>query len=342
MQLVDDRVWKSALREGSILKPPDCLLKFFALGKDVTPIEEGLIPFVLSEESVDRHKDLIFVEGIQLANFLNNPVMPWGHRYVGDIQGDPPLVGNWEDVRVEGKQLLGNARFIREELSPFAWKIYRFYSEKLLRMVSIGFRAIEWGWNEDRGRWAIDYRQIELLECSAVMIGAHHNALSQMKSKGFDVGPLVKDLKGLLADVGEAALEPPAGAPPGVSEDLLKIIASQPGAHDLFKAAGPEASELFTKLSPEPAGSPPALDPYFAALQQRGVTPDQFADLFLSRSPTEPPETKEQERSERSDPDDAEAKFAVPDDFEARIRSAFSGAASELRDEITAQTGTIF
>ena len=62
--------------------------------------EEDPMEFVLSDEGVDRMGDVIRASGWDLTHFKANPIALFGHDHSN-------ILGVWENVRVEGKSLLG-------------------------------------------------------------------------------------------------------------------------------------------------------------------------------------------------------------------------------------------
>ena len=131
--------------------------------------------FVLNEESPDRMGDIIEASAWDLDDFYRNPVALWQH------DADRPI-GIWEDVRVEGKQLLGKLRLASTNLAAMARQLIQ---DGVLRAVSVGFIPIEHepiDKKDPYGGWRI--KAAKLLEVSLVSIPAHANALLLSKSLG--------------------------------------------------------------------------------------------------------------------------------------------------------------
>lgn len=192
--------WKQALRSGDDKAPPELI----RLGVGVSQAKavddrEEAIAFVMNGSGADRGGDIVNHDGARLDAFNANPVMPWGHNYYG-----LPL-GTWEDVRVESGSLVGVGVFSAREIYPLAETILQMYLRRILRACSIGFRPIKWAWNEERGPWAVDYMEYELLECSAVMIGQHQDALATLslaRGEGLDVAPVLEEFERVIAAEG--------------------------------------------------------------------------------------------------------------------------------------------
>lgn len=131
--------------------------------------ERRRLRFVISSEAVDRAGDVIKVDGWRVDRYLRNPVVLWAHQY-----SMPPIAVATRVWR-EGGELLSEADFIPGEVYPFAGSIYELYRRGFLRAVSVGFRPIEWRYNEERR--GVDFFVQELLEYSAVPVPANPEAL---------------------------------------------------------------------------------------------------------------------------------------------------------------------
>ena len=97
------------------------------LKRAATTRHDGL--FVLNEESPDRLGDVIEVSGWDLRQFAANPVALYQH----DVERP---IGRWDNVRVEGKRLLGELHLASTALARMAKTLI---DEGVLRAVSVGF-----------------------------------------------------------------------------------------------------------------------------------------------------------------------------------------------------------
>jgi HK97 family phage prohead protease len=133
--------------------------------------------FVLNEESEDRMGDIIKVDGWKLKQFKKNPVALWQHDH------DKP-VGHWKNIRVEGKQLLGELKLAGTNLAKMARQLIE---DGALRAVSVGFRPLEYEPKDPEDKYGINgfiIKEAELLETSLVSVPAHPNALLLSKKYG--------------------------------------------------------------------------------------------------------------------------------------------------------------
>lgn len=128
--------------------------------------------FVLSDESVNCYGYRVLTSGGMTEQFLKNPVMLYSHEY-----GLLPI-GTWENVRVEGEQLLADAKF--DAGDPFAQEVARKVEEGILRCCSIGFEILGIDESDELklpGQDGPTVSKWNLLECSICAIGANRNAM---------------------------------------------------------------------------------------------------------------------------------------------------------------------
>ena len=133
--------------------------------------------FIVSEETPDRVGDVIDVKGWELDNFRKNNIALWMHDH------EKPI-GTWENVRVKGKQLLGDLRLGSTNLAKMAKSLI---DEGILKAVSVGFQPLDYEPMDEKdpyGAWHI--KSAELYEVSVVSVPAHQNALRLSKTLGLD------------------------------------------------------------------------------------------------------------------------------------------------------------
>ena len=131
--------------------------------------------FVLSDETVDRYGEVVVASGWDLTNFRpnRNPIALFNHHA-------DAIVGRWENVRVEGKRLLGRLVLAAAGTDEIVDKVRRLWEQKILRAVSVGFRPIErepLNKDADPDWGPFRYLRQELVECSLVAVPANPNAL---------------------------------------------------------------------------------------------------------------------------------------------------------------------
>lgn len=160
--------------------------------------DDGKIEFVMSDETVDRYGDIILASGWKLSNFKQNPIALFGHNSSFPI-------GNWEDVRVQGKELRGVLAPAPEGTSQRIDEIRRLVEAGILKAVSVGFIPLDWEMIENSDMGGVKYTQSELAECSVVSVPANPNALAVAKALHIS-----DDTMGLLfgknADMGDGVM----------------------------------------------------------------------------------------------------------------------------------------
>jgi HK97 family phage major capsid protein/HK97 family phage prohead protease len=125
--------------------------------------------FVMSTEDTDRDGDIVVQSGIDLRDFRKNPVALYAHNHTQPI-------GIWQNVRIEGKRLLGELKLAALGTSEFIDTLHKLVEQRILRAVSIGFIADPDGY-ERNGDSGIKFGKTRLLECSLVAVPANQNAL---------------------------------------------------------------------------------------------------------------------------------------------------------------------
>ena len=139
---------------------------------------ENPFKFVMSDETVDRMGDVIRADGWNLSAFKKNPIALFGHEH-----GFP--IGEWKNVRVEGKRLVGELKMAAAGTSERIDEIRKLLEQRILKAVSVGFRIKDYepmDKSEPYGGW--DIKAAELHETSVVSVPANPSAVLLAKSMG--------------------------------------------------------------------------------------------------------------------------------------------------------------
>lgn len=183
------------------------------------------LDFVLSTATADRANDVVAQDGWRLDNYRKNPVMLWAHDYAQLPVGKPALVG------VEGGQLVARGvQFPARELYEHGWTVGEMYRKGFLHAVSVGFAPIKYAWNEERGGYATDFMEQELLEFSAVPVPANPEALISAKAAGLPMAGFIEWAERIL-DMAEKSDEP-------------SLAVTRPWAEQLYRAAKGDAPRI--------------------------------------------------------------------------------------------------
>jgi HK97 family phage prohead protease len=123
--------------------------------------------FTISSGNVDRMGDVIDQNGIELANYKNNPIVLFGHD-----SGQLP-VGRATSIYVMNNRLQASMQF---GSGRFAKSVEESVRNGTLNATSIGFAPLSWDFSTDR-KAGIDFHSIELLEFSIVPVPANADCL---------------------------------------------------------------------------------------------------------------------------------------------------------------------
>lgn len=175
--------------------------------------------YYMSTEDPDRMDDIIRMDGVNLKNFKKNPIALFNHNY-------NQVIGSWENVRIEGKKLLGELKLAAQNTSDLVNQIRALVEQRILKAVSIGFIPLEVDPIENS--YGYEFKKWELLECSLVSVPANPSALSAAKSLG-----VPEDLRRLM--ISDTA------APP----DLLKSSRKKSGDSAIKKPRIEEVRKRF-------------------------------------------------------------------------------------------------
>jgi len=171
---------------------------------------ERSLMVTISTSAVDRSGDIVEPNGGKFVNFIKNPVVLMAHDYSG------LPIGKASNLTKTEKGITAKVTFPEEGTYPLADTVYNMYKQKFMRAWSIGFiptKSEEI--KDDEGKKNVTgYRFMnwELLEFSACSVPANPEALTNMVSKGIDVGllkeeGLIEIVEGEDIEKAEAATE---------------------------------------------------------------------------------------------------------------------------------------
>lgn len=147
-------------------------------------VDRRAVSAIMSSGALDRHGEIIDPEAYRehLPLFMTNPVLLADHDHTRQI-------GHWENVRITGRGLEGEAIFAR---TPEAESIFALYRDGHRRAFSVGVLIHEYEMREMRLGEQVErvrvFTKVELVECSAVAVPANPEALVASLSRGRQAG----------------------------------------------------------------------------------------------------------------------------------------------------------
>lgn len=202
--------------------------------------------FIISDQSVNNYGFIMLTSGIDLSQFKKNPVMLFNH-----CENDIP--GKWDNIRVEGNQLLADAVF--DEKDPEAMVLSGKVDGGFLNGTSIGFDIVEFELGMPGFEGIPICTKSILKECSLTPIPSNGNALRLFDKEGKlmsdkdvltvlssnKLNPkieIMKDLKTFIVALGLAA--------DATEEQVLGAVKALKGEHTSLTS---KKSELEQKLA---------------------------------------------------------------------------------------------
>ncbi len=138
-----------------------------------------------SKEIVDRDKDIVKIDGVNLKNWKKNPVVLLNH----DRMGFPVAKGVGKKAWVESNKLMFKIQFATEEEYPLADIAWKLYKGGYMSGWSIGFlpnlEKIEYPEKHKKGALRI-FNEVELIELSGTGVPANQEALMASVNKAWE------------------------------------------------------------------------------------------------------------------------------------------------------------
>lgn len=143
------------------------LFKQFAT--EVEALEERRAKFTITTSNPDRERDIVDAAGIETDAYMRNPVIQFAHDYKSLPIGRTVKLERHKD------RIVATAEFATADLNPMAEQVFRMVKAGFVKGASIGFRPLEW--NYDEMRRGVNFQKVELLEWSVVPVPANASAL---------------------------------------------------------------------------------------------------------------------------------------------------------------------
>jgi HK97 family phage prohead protease len=127
------------------------------------------IEVVATKEIIDRQGDIIKLAGLDINQFMKNPVIPFGHDY-----GSLP-VAKAIGIKFDGDELIMKLQFPTKEIYEFGDTVFKMFENGFLNAVSMGFIPVKQSYDSELNANVIE--KAELLEVSIVPVPANQSAL---------------------------------------------------------------------------------------------------------------------------------------------------------------------
>ena len=145
--------------------PDGTVQKSIVIYDTVNNIKGG--EFVMSNGDLNRLGMSVDPSGWILDNYKSNPVLLWNH------DDSIPAIGIMNNVRVDGKSLVGKPQFADKEIDQFAWSIGQKVEAGILTSGSVGFMTLRIDVEEKEDKLPkVISREHELYEFSIVNLPA--------------------------------------------------------------------------------------------------------------------------------------------------------------------------
>ena len=140
--------------------------------------DERTVVAIISTDAIDRDSEVLLPSGVQLDNFIKNPVIPWSH-----FSGEPPIAkALW--IKKNSKRILAKIKFAATDRAEEVWQLFK---QGFLNAFSVGFMPLkghrptpeEIKKNPLLANANYIFDEWELLEFSPVTVPANPEALSQ-------------------------------------------------------------------------------------------------------------------------------------------------------------------
>ena len=231
--------------------------KHFSISSKMPGDAPRVIRFIGSDESIDRDGDIIAVSGWDIAKYMKNPVVLFGHDSYAlpiaktvAINTDSYAKALLFDIYFPTVEELATDPAMPSEHALRVDAIYNMAKAGLLNAVSVGFRGIEW----EQTKTGRMYTKQELMEISIVPVPANPNAIAIMRSAGVDDAVL----KGVFMETTEKSGRVLSSKN---KETLAKIRDTLEACRDELRKFLDETAPDEVEPEPEPEPEPEAMEP---------------------------------------------------------------------------------
>ena len=137
---------------------------------------ESSVESYITAETMDRDKDIVYRDGIDIKEYKNNPIVLFNHNYDKIVGKNTRLTK--KTLEDGSKALHGVTKFAPTE---FGQELYNLAKDGFLNAWSIGFIPTEFETRSDDKGVGWNIYKSKLLEYSAVSVPSNPDALTQRK-----------------------------------------------------------------------------------------------------------------------------------------------------------------
>jgi uncharacterized protein len=175
--------------------------------KEVNEEERTLIVRI-STINPDRSNDVVHPKGAKFENYLKNPVVAAFHRY------DRPAIAKTVEIQANDQDIVAKLEFAPKGVNPEADMLFDLYKGGFMNAWSIGFVPKKFSQRGESWSDGREFQEWELLEYSAVLVPDNAEALTMLRSKGFE-----PELQNEMKEIDESSDEKEVTAPQVTDED---------------------------------------------------------------------------------------------------------------------------
>lgn len=135
--------------------------------------------YVVTTESLNCYGYRVLTNGIDISQYLNNPILLWMHQRADGKNKDQILpLGRAVDIEVKDGVMTCALEF--DDTDVFAMQVYNKYENGTLNMLSLGAKPLEWSDRPEQmvaGQTGPTFTKSKMIDISCVDIGGNDDAL---------------------------------------------------------------------------------------------------------------------------------------------------------------------
>lgn len=213
----------------------------------VKAVGEYQVEAIIATNSIDRHGEILEIDGVDLKQYKLNPVVLWAHDY-----SSLPVAKTVSIKKNQDGQIVAKMEFNQDD--EFAMKVYNAIKNGFLSAFSIGFIPTDGMWDDKINgyRWT----KSEMLEYSVVPVPANAEALVQAKAL-MELG-IVKAIEGEKdQDEDGEGEEGDDDVTPATHEEVAELKSMIGNLTDILSKASSATGNLVAQATEQGSGRSP-------------------------------------------------------------------------------------